>query len=547
MKTNKLIVRILVGILSSVILSFSLFYMLSNYELKKTINKVNIMFYSEKIDTIINSLKTKYDKLQRTQLPDSYEYSFKQFSVKELRIIHYDNKSKDVRKIYPFIINENKLFKMHPIFDKTQSEKYQSRDDFKKILKSKNGNFYTEILGVKKWIIYRHFKPWDWIVGYSIPLDIKYEEVNEFNQKYLILLFITMILMLIVTVSIVNYILRPIKELIRASKKIASGNLEHNIVINNSSYEFIQLTENFTIMKNKLKSNIHKLKDQVNERTKDLEASNSELKNSISNLKNMQEQLIESEKMASLGGLVSGVAHEINTPVGVALTGITHFQEITTKIKKDYDNEDISEEEFEKYLNTSNELSNIINTNLKRTADLVKSFKQVAVDQTSEKKRKFNVKVYLEEIITSIKNVLRQYKVKINVNVLEEIIINSYPGFYSQIITNLIFNSLRHAYEKEDEGLIDIEVSKVEDNILIEYSDDGKGIKEENLKKIFDPFFTTNREKGGTGLGLNIIYNIIKSNLNGEIICTSKENEGVKFTITLPREIDKEKDSHENI
>ncbi len=547
MKTNKLIVRILVGILSSVILSFSLFYMLSNYELKKTIDKVNIMFYSEKIDTIINSLKTKYNKLQRTQLPDSYEYSFKQFAVKELRIIHYDNKSKYVRKIYPFIINENNIFKMHPFFNKTHIEKYKDREDFKKILKLKNGNFFVELFGVKKWIIFKHFEEWDWIIGYSIPLDVKYEEVNEFNQKFLIILIITMILVIIVTISIVNYILRPIKELIRASKRIASGNLEHNIIINDSSYEFIQLTENFTIMKNKLKNNIHKLKEQVNERTKDLESSNSELKNSISNLKNTQKQLVESEKMASLGGLVAGVAHEINTPVGVALTGITHFKDITTNIKKDYDNENISEEEFEKYLNTSNELSDIINKNLKRTADLVKSFKQVAVDQTSEKKRKFNVKFYLEEIITSIKNVLRQYKVKINVNVLEEIIINSYPGFYSQIITNLIFNSLRHAYEKEDEGLINIEISKVEDNILIEYSDDGKGIKEENLKKIFDPFFTTNREKGGTGLGLNIIYNIIKSNLNGEIICTSKENEGVQFTITLPIEINKEKDLRENI
>lgn len=275
------------------------------------------------------------------------------------------------------------------------------------------------------------------------------------------------------------------------------------------------------------------LEEKVHERTQELEESNHTLEHTIKSLKHTHKMLVESEKMASLGGLVAGVAHEINTPVGIGLTGITHFLDITKTIKNNYDNENMSKEDFEEYLKTSEELATLININLDKTAHLVNSFKQVAVDQTSEEKRVFNIKEYISEILLSLNNILKKTNLDIKINCDENIKINSYPGDFSQILTNLIINSIRHGYKEKGKGVISLEVIKVNEKLTLIYKDDGRGIPKKNLPKIFDPFFTTNREQGGTGLGLNIIYNIITSKLNGNIICNSKEGYGVEFIITI--------------
>ena len=276
------------------------------------------------------------------------------------------------------------------------------------------------------------------------------------------------------------------------------------------------------------------LEEKIVKRSDELEESNDELEQTILNLKQIQNKLIESEKMASLGGLVAGVAHEINTPVGIGLTGITHLLEITENIKKEYELDNISQEEFELYLKSSKELASIININLKRTADLIRSFKQIAVDQTNESKREFNLNIYIKETLLSIQHITNKTNLNINVCCPDDLIINSYPGSFSQVITNLIINSIRHAYEEEQIGIIYIEAVKDNEILKLIYKDDGKGISTRNLPKIFEPFFTTNREHGGTGLGLNIIYNIITSTLDGSIICKSILNEGVIFEMSIP-------------
>ncbi len=273
------------------------------------------------------------------------------------------------------------------------------------------------------------------------------------------------------------------------------------------------------------------LEDKVHIRTQELEESNDELEQTITSLKDTQKKLVKSEKMASLGGLVAGVAHEINTPVGTGLTGITHFLDITKKIKKDYDEENITEEEFKEYLILSQDLAETITLNLNTTANLVKSFKKISVDQTTEDKRVFEVKEYIDEILLSITNILKQTEIDITIECDEDIKIDSYPGAFSQIITNLIINSIRHGFDENEKGNIKIKVNKKENNLIVIYSDDGKGILEENLPKIFDPFFTTNRDHGGTGLGLNIIYNIVEYQLNGSIVCNSEYGVGVSFII----------------
>ena len=276
------------------------------------------------------------------------------------------------------------------------------------------------------------------------------------------------------------------------------------------------------------------LEQKVSRRTFQLAQSNNELEQTITNLKQTRDKLIESEKMASLGGLVAGVAHEINTPVGVGLTGITYLLKITEDIKENYLSDNISQEEFEKYLDTSNELATQVNNNLERTAHLVRSFKQLATDQTSEEKREFELKQYLEDIILSLNNTVKKTNLSIEIRSKEDITINSYPGAYAQIVTNLILNSIRHAYDEKEQGVITIDLLRQNDHLEITYKDDGKGISKDNLPKIFEPFFTTNREQGGTGLGLNVVYNSVANNLHGTIECESKEGFGVMFKIVIP-------------
>lgn len=262
-----------------------------------------------------------------------------------------------------------------------------------------------------------------------------------------------------------------------------------------------------------------------------LALSNQALKTTIKNLKEAQEQLLASEKMAALGGLVAGVAHEINTPVGIGLTGITHLEDSTKDIVAKYKNNNLSQEEFDEYLSVCNELTSLVHKNLKKAAQLVKSFKQVAVDQSSEEQRTFNFNEYLNEILASIHSLTKKTLIKINIDCPKNIVVTSYPGALSQVITNLIMNSIIHGFDKNETGNILITIEKENNAIKLIYKDNGKGISKDNFSKIFNPFFTTKRNSGGSGLGLNIIYNIIKTTLKGTISCESKENSGTKFII----------------
>jgi phosphate/phosphite/phosphonate ABC transporter binding protein len=265
-----------------------------------------------------------------------------------------------------------------------------------------------------------------------------------------------------------------------------------------------------------------------------LQKSKKTLRDQFNKLKEMQEQLVESEKMASLGGLVAGVSHEINTPVGLALTGITHLLDEQKHLLKKYEAEEMSEEDFTEFLSLNKELGSSIEINLRRAANLVHSFKRVAVDQSSEEIREFEVKAYVEEILTSLHNHIKNTKHHITLDIDPKLRVYNYPGAFSQIITNLILNSILHAYDKNDEGHITIFVKREGKGILLIYKDDGKGIPKENLTKIFDPFFTTNRENGGSGLGMNIVYNIVVQQIKGKINVTSKVGKGVEFEIILP-------------
>jgi len=287
----------------------------------------------------------------------------------------------------------------------------------------------------------------------------------------------------------------------------------------------------------KAKQNIinfnEKLKSRVAERTH-------ELQESLDHLEKTQDKLVKAEKSAALSGLVAGVAHEINTPIGIGVTGITQFLNNTNHIVSQYESGKMNQGNLEQYFKSSQKIAELTHNNLQRAAELVRSFKQISVDQTAEKRRKFHVKEYLQETLVSLNSQHSHRPIAVHIKGGDHIEIDSYPGFYSQILTNLLMNSLTHAFSDDDKGEISVALAADDSTLYLDYRDNGKGIHKDNIKRIFDPFFTTNNLGGGTGLGLNILYNLVTENLNGEVECSSAQGEGVHFSLRLPRNLPKE-------
>jgi signal transduction histidine kinase len=279
---------------------------------------------------------------------------------------------------------------------------------------------------------------------------------------------------------------------------------------------------------------ITEVADAFNDMVENLDARYGELRQALHTLQNTQEQLIQSEKMSALGRLVAGVAHEINTPLGVGVTAISYLDQRTKEFTELYGQNRMKKSDLESYIKMTQETTGIIQTNLLRASELIKSFKQVSVDQTHEEKRTFRLLEYIEDILRSLQPTIRKTKQRIAVLGDHNLEVSTNPGVVSQIVTNLVMNSLTHAYEPGDEGYMLIRIQCEEGHLAIQYADDGKGMTKDVADKIFDPFFTTNRSKGGTGLGMNIVYNLITQKLGGTIHCFSEPGRGTTFIIDIP-------------
>ncbi|OQY09203.1 MAG: hypothetical protein B6I28_03485 [Fusobacteriia bacterium 4572_132] len=275
--------------------------------------------------------------------------------------------------------------------------------------------------------------------------------------------------------------------------------------------------------------------------SKKLKEMRKELNRNKKSLEKAQEKILELEKMALLGNLVPSISHEINTTLGIGVTAASFLEENVEDLNKIYKKGNMKKSDFEGYLNIIKESSRLILNNLEKASMLVKSFKEISVDQFSDGKRKINLKQYLEEILSILQPKLKKTKHKVIIECFEKIEIKSYPGIIYQIITNLIMNSLLHGFENKEEGTVIIKVIEKDEIIIIIYSDNGKGISTENLTKIYEPFFTTKREVGGTGLGLYIIYDLITKKLNGTVECQSEIGKGTKFIMKFYKNINEEK------
>ncbi|XZG69024.1 sensor histidine kinase [Chitinibacteraceae bacterium HSL-7] len=263
-------------------------------------------------------------------------------------------------------------------------------------------------------------------------------------------------------------------------------------------------------------------------------AAKNDIDDAYQKLQAAQHDLVQSEKLASLGSLVAGVAHEINTPVGVIMTTASLLNEDTGRFLDMVRSGALRKSELEHYCDMAQEASRLILANGERAGNLIHSFKQVAVDQSSETRRGFALKQYLDEIVTSLRPLFKHRAVTLEVDVGEDVQLDSYPGALAQIVTNLINNALAHAFGGDDSGVIRISTQVRNEQLCITFADNGRGITAEVLPQIFEPFFTTKRGQGGSGLGLNIVYNLIVKKLHGQISVESTPGVGTTFRVSFP-------------
>jgi len=266
-----------------------------------------------------------------------------------------------------------------------------------------------------------------------------------------------------------------------------------------------------------------------------LEKQNAEINAALTALREAQSELVRQEKLASLGRLVAGVAHEINTPLGICVTATSHLVQELKLTREELDTGAMTEDSLQQFLEIVDQSLRIMTTNTQRAAALVRSFKQVAVDQSSDDIRSFNLKTYLSEVLLSLQPKLKGRPVKVAVDCAADISLDSFPGAVSQIVTNLVMNSLVHGFEHEQAGTILIKAALEDEMVDLEYHDDGAGMDKDTLGKLFDPFFTTKRGSGGSGLGAHILYNLVTGALGGTVKVSSKPGQGLHYHLRFPR------------
>lgn len=398
----------------------------------------------------------------------------------------------------------------------------------------------------KKYIVYqKNLKPlqtWTkekgiynetWSIGFVVPeseLMSPYEAIrseisgtkNRIIKEEVIAFLLIVAGLILFMVIAVNRNLKPLSIITGYAGEVAGGDFNKN------------LPSNFLTMKDE----IGDLSRAIQTISEAYRKENDELEHNIQQkneeLEEQYKYIVETERIASLGNLVAGVAHEINTPLGNGITTLTYLQMINQENRRKLSEGTMSKGDLQKFFGELNDSINVMNINLTRAAELVKSFKKIAVDQTNEIRVNFNVRDNIEAVLLSLKHEYKNTKHKIIVECDENINLNSYPGAFSQILTNFIMNSLVHGYKNLQEGNIYITASKDSERFTLIYSDEGIGIPNENLSKVFEPFFTTDPKAGSSGLGLHIVHNLVIKQLMGTIRCENNSMTGVKFTIEIP-------------
>jgi len=362
---------------------------------------------------------------------------------------------------------------------------------------------------------------------------------SELTRKVVEVLLLDIILVLALSSSL-QVVFRPLGQLRDGLFELASRGAEVEELPEDRKDELGDVIRGFNQIQRRLKSTIART------RTAEEAARQSarQTAEALADLRLTQESLLQAERLASLGSLVAGVAHEINTPVGIALTSASVLKGATDELQAAVAAEGLKKSTVLRYLETAAESSRLIMNNAYRAAHLIHSFKQIAVDQTSEARRPFALMAYVDEIVTSLRPKLKGIEIvlqpaeganEIASNPGADIVLDSYPGAFAQVLTNLLLNCVEHAFEPDQGGRIDVRARLRGDMVEVQVADNGRGIPADIIDRVFDPFFTTRRGQGGTGLGLNIVYNLVVKQFNGTITARSTLGQGTEFLVRIPR------------
>jgi len=444
-----------------------------------------------------------------------------------IQVIIYDNDKKLFARYNP---NSKKL-------ETTVTKKlpFFINEDLTYIVKSK-----IEVNGIEYGTLYLE----------KSTLVLKEFLVNSIANVLLFSL-VLLIIMIFIIAKLSNRLLSPIIELSERLTELSESQNYNTRLTYNSNNEIGKLYGAFnnlfvsigihqksrdqalskaTSYQKHLESLTNELEQRVTDRTQ-------ELQNSLGTLQKAQNQLVESEKMAALGGLVSGVAHEVNTPLGNAVTGSSIIKSECKSLLAMMQDGTLKKSSLEKKLGHIEETSRLLFRSVTNAADLIKSFKKISIDQSVERKREFDLYEYINEVVFTFHNKLKHIPVEVEVIPRESLEVSSYPGAFAQLFNNFIQNSIIHGFENyEGEAKITIHISKDSNYLYMDYSDNGNGMNNDIKQKAFEPFVTTKRNAGGTGLGLNIVYNIINQKLKGTLNLKTSLGEGVKFSMKIPLE-----------
>ena len=302
-------------------------------------------------------------------------------------------------------------------------------------------------------------------------------------------------------------------------------------------HEVGSLADAFNAMLTEITELTAQLEARVQARTAELARTNGSLQEALDSLRLAQSELIQREKLASLGSLVAGIAHELNTPLGNSVTVASTLPPMISRLRQQIADGTLRKSTALDALQQLDAGADLLERNLERASHLISRFKQVAVDQTSEQRRSFDLADIVGKVVDTLRHQFKYGAHSVEIDIEPGLALDSYPGPLGQVITNLVMNALIHAFGPElgRAGQILIRNRPTsEGHVLLEVRDNGSGIAAAHLARIFDPFFTTRMGQGGSGLGLNIVYNIVVSTLGGSIKVASTVGEGTSFTIRLP-------------
>jgi signal transduction histidine kinase len=351
----------------------------------------------------------------------------------------------------------------------------------------------------------------------------------DISRKVLSIAVIFLGIIMTVGTLIALSIRLPLRQILASMHAITSGDYDHRVAGTAARDEVGAMARAVEVFR---ENAIDKRKAED-----DLRASKEKAEGALLELNAAQQNLIDAERLAALGGLVAGVAHEVNNPIGISLTVASSFARKSMLFEAELKSEaPLRRSHLEEFVRSARDAAQQLVGNLHRAAELIQSFKQVAVDRSHAERRQFSLHEATDQIIASLRPVLKKAPISLTVDVPEGLVIDGYPGSYGQILTNLFLNAANHAFPDSRAGAITISARpRGTDDIEIIFADNGAGMTPDVQRQAFDPFFTTRRNEGGTGLGLHIVYNLVTQQLGGRMMLESRLGQGTTFRIIMPR------------